>query len=28
MADQAINVSDQKGEFRAKVKEILPDAGK
>ena len=27
MADQAINVSDQKGEFRAKVKELLPDAG-
>ena len=27
MADQAINVSEQKGEFRAKVKELLPDAG-
>ena len=27
MADPAINVSDQKGEFRAKVKELLPDAG-
>ena len=27
MADQAINVSDQKGEFREKVKKILPDSG-
>lgn len=27
MADQAINISEQKGEFRAKVKELLPDSG-
>ena len=27
MADQAINISEQKGEFRAKVQELLPDGG-